>query len=123
MDSLLGRAGQGLPTGALLDFQLDHARARDAVHTALEPAGFAKALARTVERPVIAVRSRAATLGTCAPFSGPLFLPVVPPFLPFFGPYFCQLFRHCCRYCRYCRFHSLRQNYQYIDIRLSTMSQ
>ncbi len=54
---LLGRAGQGLPTRALLDFQLDHARARDAVHTALEPAGFAAA----VERPVIEVRSRAQT--------------------------------------------------------------
>jgi ethanolamine ammonia-lyase small subunit len=54
---LLGRAGQGLPTGALLDFQLDHARARDAVHTALSPAGFAEA----VGRPVIEVRSRAKT--------------------------------------------------------------
>ena len=53
---LLGRAGQGLPTGALLDFQLDHARARDAVHTALDPVGLAEALGR----PAIAVRSRAA---------------------------------------------------------------
>ena len=56
---LLGRAGQGLPTRALLDFQLDHARARDAVHTALVPAGFAEA----VNRPVIEVRSRARTRG------------------------------------------------------------
>ncbi len=54
---LLGRAGQGLPTGALLEFQLDHARARDAVHAALEPAGFAEA----VKHPVIEVRSRAQT--------------------------------------------------------------
>ncbi len=54
---LLGRAGQGLPTRALLDFQLDHARARDAVHRALEPAGFAEA----VHLPVIEVRSRVAT--------------------------------------------------------------
>ncbi len=54
---LLGRAGQGLPTAALLDFQLDHARARDAVHKPLEAAGFGEA----VGRPVIEVRSRAAT--------------------------------------------------------------
>ena len=54
---LLGRSGQGLPTRALLDFQLDHARARDAVHTSLEAPGFAEA----VGRPVIEVRSRAHT--------------------------------------------------------------
>lgn len=53
---LLGRAGQGLPTRALLDFQIDHARARDAVHSALMADGFAD----LIGRPVIEVRSRAA---------------------------------------------------------------
>ncbi len=56
---LLGRAGQGMPTRALLEFQLDHARARDAVHAAFEIEGFGDAIGR----PVVAVRSRAADRG------------------------------------------------------------
>lgn len=51
----LGRAGSALPTGAHLAFQLDHARARDAVHAPLMASGLAEALGR----PVIEVRSRA----------------------------------------------------------------
>ncbi len=52
---LLGRAGQAMPTRALLDFQLDHARARDAVQTSLDVG----ALETAIGRPLIVVRSRA----------------------------------------------------------------
>jgi ethanolamine ammonia-lyase small subunit len=40
----LGRAGAGLPTQALLEFTLDHARARDAVHAELDISAIAAGL-------------------------------------------------------------------------------
>ncbi len=51
----LGRTAQALPTAPMLDFQLAHARARDAVHAELTADGFAEAIGR----PVIEVRSQA----------------------------------------------------------------
>jgi ethanolamine ammonia-lyase small subunit len=41
----LGHSGAGLPTRAVLAFQLDHARARDAVHTGLDAPRLAAELA------------------------------------------------------------------------------
>lgn len=59
----LGRAGVSLPTAAHLAFQLDHARARDAVHQALDVPQLAQALNTALDRPgahCIALHSAAA---------------------------------------------------------------
>ncbi|MBO9126541.1 MULTISPECIES: ethanolamine ammonia-lyase subunit EutC [unclassified Rhizobium] len=53
----LGRAGDALPTAAILDFQLAHARARDAVHGRVDFVALAKELAPV---PTIRIRSCAA---------------------------------------------------------------
>ncbi|MEZ0487000.1 ethanolamine ammonia-lyase subunit EutC [Fibrella aquatica] len=48
-----GRAGHSLPTRALLDFQLDHARARDAVYSTLETGRLLADIDRISPRPVL----------------------------------------------------------------------
>jgi ethanolamine ammonia-lyase small subunit len=53
----LGRTGDALPIRDVLDFQLAHARARDAVHTPLDTIAIADAIAPL---PTMVVRSRAA---------------------------------------------------------------
>lgn len=54
----LGRAGDSLPIRAVLDFQLAHARARDAVHGHVDFEAMAARIGET--SPVIRLRSRAA---------------------------------------------------------------
>lgn len=54
----LGRAGDSLPIRAVLDFQLAHARARDAVHGHVDFAAMAERIG--ARQPVIRLRSRAA---------------------------------------------------------------
>jgi len=49
----LGRAGHALPTGAQLEFQLAHARARDAVHFPWDMAAFAGELRGLGEEPLL----------------------------------------------------------------------
>ena len=56
----LGRSGSALPTAALLAFDLDHARARDAVGADLS----ADELATAIGSPLIAVNSRAGDRAT-----------------------------------------------------------
>jgi ethanolamine ammonia-lyase small subunit len=55
----IGRAGSGLPTHAYLEFQAAHARARDAVHAALDLDAMMQSIA-ACGWPVIPVRSAAA---------------------------------------------------------------
>lgn len=54
----IGRAGNGVPTAAHLDFQEAHARARDAVHSALDLHALEAALA-PLQLPIHRVRSEA----------------------------------------------------------------
>ena len=54
----LGRAGDSLPIRAVLDFQLAHARARDAVHGHVDFAAMAERIG--AKHPVIRLKSRAA---------------------------------------------------------------
>ncbi|MBC7892372.1 MAG: ethanolamine ammonia-lyase subunit EutC, partial [Sphingobacteriaceae bacterium] len=55
-----GRAGHSLPTKALLDFNLDHARARDAVHSALDVERFSEKL-RVLYPEILCLKSKAKT--------------------------------------------------------------
>lgn len=57
----LGRAGVSLPTTAHLAFQLDHARARDAVHLALDAEKLAPSLSQALAQPHCLTLHSAAT--------------------------------------------------------------
>lgn len=57
----LGRSGSSLPTSEVLAFDLAHARAKDAVHAALDVAQFGSDLERLTGLEVVQVRSRAET--------------------------------------------------------------
>src|SRR5215831_18803510 len=58
----LGRSGASLPTKPLLDFTLDHARARDAVHAVFDAADMVAELG-AFGLPVTSVNSRAVERG------------------------------------------------------------
>jgi ethanolamine ammonia-lyase small subunit len=60
----LGRTGVSLPTRALLDFQLSHAQARDAVHARLEAAALAATLSQMTSAPVLRLHSAATDRAT-----------------------------------------------------------
>ena len=59
----IGRAGGSVPTGPLLEFQLAHARARDAVHRALDAAALVAQL-RAAGWDALGLHSAAADRGT-----------------------------------------------------------
>ena len=59
----LGRAGNSLPTSALLDFQLAHAQARDAVHFPLDAKSLLAEL-RVFDLPCVAVETQCADRAT-----------------------------------------------------------